>query len=175
VTYFINGGNHVQYPGEDRIEVPSPKDVATYDKKPEMSAQLVTEVMLTKLKTGIYDFAIVNFANVDMVAHTGNMPASVTAMELVDTCMGQIVKEVLELGGAVVLSADHGNGEELVNQQTGSNDTKHSTNPVPLLVIKEGLEARELSFGILADIAPTILGLLGIPKPADMTGRNLLG
>ncbi len=175
VTYFINGGNHVQYPGEDRIEVPSPKDVATYDKKPEMSAELVTEVMLNKLKTGIYDFAVVNFANVDMVAHTGNMPASVTAMELVDTCMGKIVAEVLALGGAVVLSADHGNGEELVNQQTGANDTKHSTNPVPLLVIKEGLEARELSFGILADIAPTILGLLGIPKSADMTGRNLLG
>lgn len=174
VTYFVNGRNQVQYPGEDRIEVPSPKDVATYDKKPEMSSELVTDLLIKKAKEEQYDVIMVNFANPDMVAHTGVLDASVTAMEVVDELIGKLTEFVLEVGGAMVITADHGNAEEMINLQDGSVDTKHSTNPVPLIIVKEGLEAKELSFGILADVAPTLLSLLGIEKPVEMTGRNLL-
>lgn len=174
VTYFLNGGNQIQYPGEDRIEVPSPKDVATYDQKPEMSTYIVTDLILKKVEENIYDVIMTNFANPDMVAHTGVLDASIKAMEVVDECVGRIVNFVLPLGGAVILTADHGNCEELIDLQTGNVDTKHSTNPVPLIIAKADLEPRELSFGMLADVAPSVLGLLGIPKPVEMTGRNLL-
>lgn len=174
VTYFVNGRNQAQYPGEDRIEVPSPKDVATYDLKPEMSAQLVTDVLLEKAKTGKYDVIMVNYANPDMVSHTGVLDATVKGMEVVDECIGKLAKFVLQNNGAMVITADHGNAEEMINLQDGSVDTKHSTNPVPLIIIQKGLQARELSFGILADVAPTVLSLLGIAKPVEMTGRNLL-
>lgn len=174
VTYFVNGGNQVQYPGEDRIEVPSPKDVATYDQKPEMSSYLVTDILLKKLETGIYDVAMLNYANPDMVGHTGILDATIKGMEVLDECIGKLTEFLIPRGGALILTADHGNAEELIDLQTGNVDTKHSTNPVPLIIAKQGLEARELSFGILADVAPTVLGLLGIPKPAEMTGRNLL-
>jgi len=117
---------------------------------------------------------ITNFANPDMVAHTGVLDASIKAMEVVDECIGRLVEFVIGKGGALVITADHGNTEEMIDEQTGNVDTKHSTNPVPLIVAKAGLDPRELSFGILADVAPTILGLLGIPKPPEMTGRNLL-
>ncbi len=174
VTYFINGGVQVQYPGEDRIEVPSPRDVATYDKKPEMSTYIVTDLILKKAEANIYDVMITNFANPDMVAHTGVLDATIKAMEVVDECVGKLVNYIIPRGGAIVITADHGNAEELIDEQTGNVDTKHSTNPVPLIIAKQTLEPRELSFGILADVAPTILGLMGIPKPLEMTGRNLL-
>lgn len=174
VTYFVNGRNQIQYPGEDRIEVPSPKDVATYDKKPEMSSQLVTDMLIKKAKEEDYDLIMVNFANPDMVAHTGVLDATVKGMEFLDGLIGKLTEFVLDVGGAMVITADHGNAEEMINLQDGSVDTKHSTNPVPLIIVKEGLEARELSFGILADVAPTVLGLMGINKPTEMTGRNLL-
>lgn len=174
VTYFVNGRNQTQYPGEDRIEVPSPKDVATYDKKPEMSTPKVVEILLEKANEGIYDVIMCNLANPDMVSHTGVLDATVEAMEILDKYVGQLAAYVLQNKGALVITADHGNAEEMINLQDGAVDTKHSTNPVPLIIIKEGLQARELSFGILADVAPTVLSLLGIPKPVEMTGRNLL-
>ena len=174
VTYFFNGGNQTVYPGEDRIEVPSVKDVATYDQKPEMSTGKVCEIITRKIDEEYYDLIVVNFANADMVAHTGVLDATIKAMEVVDNYMGTLVEKVLSKDGAVIISADHGNAEEMFNLQSGDVDTKHSTNPVPLMIIKNGLDGRELSIGILADIAPTILAIMGIQKPLEMTGRNLL-
>lgn len=174
VTYFINGRNQTQMPGEDWIEVPSPKDVATYDQKPEMSARMVTDVLIKNIEEDIYDFIVVNYANADMVAHTGVLNASIKAMQIVDECIGRVYEAVMKKNGAIVISADHGNAEEMFNRQTGKADTKHSTNPVPLIIVQEGLAQRELSYGILADIAPTILTMLGLDIPEDMTGRNLL-
>jgi 2,3-bisphosphoglycerate-independent phosphoglycerate mutase len=174
VTYFFNGGNQIQYPGEDHIEVPSPKDVATYDLKPEMSAVEVTDVLIKKIEENIYDVIIINFANPDMVAHTGVIEATIKAMEITDECVGKIYRAIKDKGGAMIISSDHGNAEEMIDLQTGNIDTKHSTNPVPLLVLKNGLESREIPFGILADVVPTALALLGIPKPVEMTGRDLL-
>jgi 2,3-bisphosphoglycerate-independent phosphoglycerate mutase len=174
VTYFLDCGNEEIYPGEDRIEVPSPKDVATYDQKPEMSAELVADILIQKIDEGAYDFIAVNFANPDMVAHTGVLEASIKAMEVTDSIVGRIVNKVLEKKGAVLITSDHGNCEELIDMQTGGVDTKHSTNPVPLIIVKEGEVPRELTVGILADIAPTILAILGIQKPPSMIGRNLL-
>ncbi len=174
VTYFFNAGHEGALPGETQLEVPSPKDVATYDQKPEMSQKWVTDVLLQKLDETDYDFALVNFAGPDMVAHTGIIDATIKSMEVVDECIGRIIDKVLEKKGAVIITADHGNAEEMINLQTGEPDTQHSVNPVPIIIIQEGLQARELTVGILADVAPTILGMLNIEKPAEMTGRNLL-
>lgn len=174
VTYFMNGRNQKQSPGEDWVEVPSPRDVSTYDQKPEMSAKMVTDVVIEKINSETYDFIVINFANADMVGHTGMIGPTVKAMEIIDECIGRIIEATLNKKGALIITADHGNAEELVNQQTGQVDTQHSTNPVPLLIVKRDLEPRELSFGILADVAPTILAMLGLEKPQDMTGRNLL-
>jgi len=174
VTYFINGGNEIPYQEEERIEIPSPRDVATYDKKPQMSIYEVTNILLSKIREQSYDFIISNFANPDMVAHTGVIDATVKAVEVTDKCVGKVVDSTLSFGGAVVITADHGNTEELINLQTGKVDTEHSTNPVPFIFIARDLQGRELHFGILGDIAPTILSVLGIQKPSSMTGRNLL-
>jgi 2,3-bisphosphoglycerate-independent phosphoglycerate mutase len=174
VTYFINGGNEFSYPGEDRIEIPSPKDVATYDKKPQMSAYEVTNTLLQKIREQTYDFIILNFANPDMVAHTGVIEATKKAITVTDECLGKIVDAALSIGGALIVTADHGNAEELINLQTGKIDTEHSTNPVPFIFIANKIQGRELNFGILADIAPTMLAVLGFQKPSTMTGRNLL-
>jgi 2,3-bisphosphoglycerate-independent phosphoglycerate mutase len=174
VTYFVNGRNQQQYPGEDRVEIPSPRDVATYDQKPEMSAHLITDILLSKLQLGIYDVVFVNYANPDMVAHTGVLSASIKAMEVTDYCIGRLMDYLLPIGGALVITADHGNAEEMFNLQDGNVDTKHSTNPVPLILVQNGLTPREMSVGILADVAPTVLAMLGIEKPLEMTGRNLL-
>lgn len=174
VTYFLNGGNQIQYPGEDHIEVPSPRDVATYDKKPEMSALPVTDVLLKQIDRDYYDVIILNYANADMVGHTGVLDATVKSIEIVDACLAKLIEKVLSKKGCILITADHGNAEELIDTQTGNIDTKHSTNPVPMLIVKEGLQSREFPFGILADISPTILALLGIVKPKDMTGRDLL-
>lgn len=174
VTYFFNAGHQGALPGEDQVEVPSPKDVATYDQKPEMSQKWVTDILLEKLDTDQYDFIVVNFAGPDMVGHTGVIEATIKSIEIADECVGRIVDKVLAKGGAAIITADHGNAEEMIDPQNGQPDTKHSVNPVPVIIIKDGLEPRELLVGNLADVAPTILHLLGIEKPAEMTGRNLL-
>lgn len=175
VTYFLNGGHEEIYPGEDRVEIPSPKDVATYDQKPEMSAYLVTDLLVTKIKTGNYSFIVVNYANADMVAHTGVLKATIKAVEIFDECVGRVVEATKEVGGVTLISADHGNAEELIDLRTGEIDTKHSINPVPLLIISDAIKVgEELPVGNLADIAPTILGILKLQPPLEMSGRNLL-
>jgi len=175
VTYFFNGGREDPFKGEDRILIPSPH-VATYDLKPEMSSNQIAKIVCQKLIQKIYDFIIVNFAPCDMVAHTGNLKATIKGVEAVDDCTGKIVKKVLALNGVCLITADHGNAEEIINIVTGEMDTEHSANPVPLIVVSNEYHAynRHLQMGILADVSPTILFLLGIRKPVEMTGRNLL-
>ncbi len=174
VTYFFNCRKKDPFPGEDRIEIASPKDVKTYDQKPQMSAYEVTNNLIQKITSNLYDFIVVNYASTDMVPHTGVLNASVNAVKAVDECIGQLVNVILQKGGAAILTADHGNAEELINMQTGKVDTEHSTNPVSFIYIRQGYKPKELSFGILADIAPTILDTLRLKKPETMTGRNLL-
>jgi 2,3-bisphosphoglycerate-independent phosphoglycerate mutase len=174
VTYFFNGTNKEIYPGETWLEIPSPKDVATYDQKPEMSQKWVTDVLIDKINSEEFDFILVNYAGPDMVAHTGVIDATIKAMNACDECIGRVVEAALNKKGAVLITADHGNAEELVDQQSGEADTKHSTNQVPFIAIKEGLTGKELPVGGLSDVAPTILKLLGLSIPADMTGRDLL-
>lgn len=176
VTFYFNGQQETKFPGEDRIIIPSPK-VPTYDQKPEMSAYLITEKLLESLREGTdYSFILINFANVDMVGHTGNIGPAVRACEVVDECIGKISNYVLAFGGTLLITADHGNVEEMINLHTGQIDTEHSTNPVPLVAISRKFlgKATMLPLGILADVAPTVLALLGIEKPTSMTGRNLL-
>ncbi len=177
VTYYFNGQREDAFPGEDRIEIPSP-NIATYDLKPEMSAYQLTDELIKKIKTGIYDFILVNFANPDMVGHTGVLSAGIKACEAVDQCLGPIVQTVANLDGTCVVTADHGNVEEMINVQTGEVDTEHSTNPVPFIVVNskfaQSRGGQVLPQGILADVAPTILSLMGLEKPDQMTGRNLL-
>lgn len=175
VTYYMNGQREEVFEGEDRQIIPS-KKVATYDLAPEMSAYEITNSMIDKINQDIYDVIIANLANADMVAHTGNLEATIKACEVVDECVGQIVKTVFNKGGAVIITADHGNAEELINNETGEMDTEHSIYPVPLIVIarKYMHQSNMLPTGILADVAPTILSVLGVPKPADMTGRELV-
>ncbi len=170
VTYFFNGGHEEEWAGETRILVPSPRDVATYDEKPEMSAPEVAARFAREIGKG-YRFGIVNFANPDMVGHTGLIPAAVAAVQTVDTCLGTVVDAVQRAGGVAVITADHGNAEEML-EADGSPDTAHSTNPVPLVVTEPGPAIR--SGGGLRDLAPTCLGLLGLPKPDLMTGASLL-
>ena len=173
VTFFFNGGVEAEVPGERRILVPSPRDVPTYDHKPQMSALKVTEELLAQLAGGQFDFVVVNFANADMVGHTGVIPAAIAAIEAVDACLGQIVAEVINLGGVCLVTADHGNADNML-EPDGSANTAHSTNPVPFIAAlpAAGIVVRE--GGILADIAPTILHLLGIESPPEMTGHDLL-
>lgn len=176
VTYFFNGRREDSFPLEDRVVVASPK-VATYDMKPEMSTLEITNVLLSRLRQGVYDFIVVNFASPDMVSHTGVLDAAVLACEVVDECLGVIVKNVNLLGGACVITADHGNVEEMINFSTGQVDTEHNSNPVPLIVIRPtdfSDTRRALPMGTLVDVAPTILDLMGISKPAEMTGRSLI-
>ncbi len=171
VTFFFNGGVEAEYPGESRILVPSPRDVPTYDKKPEMSAFAVTDALVHRLGAGVCDFVVVNFANPDMVGHSGVIPATVKAVETVDACVGRVVDAVAALGGACLVTADHGNAEEML-QPDGSPNTAHSTNPVPFLATATGVKSCD--GGRLCDLAPTILGLLGVAPPAEMTGTPLL-
>ena len=177
VTYFINGGREDPFPMEDRVHIPSPK-VPTYDLKPEMSAVAITDYIVKKLSSSLYDFYIVNFANVDMVAHTGSISATIKAVEVVDTCLKRIADEVLAKGGALVITADHGNAEVMINSTAGGADTEHSENPVPLIVVSKEFQhssTSQLPSGVLADVAPTVLALMGITKPGTMMGQNLLG
>ncbi|WP_330386543.1 2,3-bisphosphoglycerate-independent phosphoglycerate mutase [Tindallia californiensis] len=172
VTYFFNGGVEKPSEGEDRILIQSPK-VATYDLKPEMSASEVTQELLRYLDSNNADFIVVNYANPDMVGHTGVMEAVVKSLETVDECMGMIVKKVLELEGVILITSDHGNAEELIDVQTGNTVTAHTTNPVPLMLA--GLGSVELrQQGKLCDLAPTVLDIMNMNKPKEMSGRSLL-
>ena len=170
VTFFFNGGVERQYEGEDRILVKSPA-VATYDMQPEMSAYEVTDKMVEAVKSGKYDAAVLNFANCDMVGHTGVFEAAVKAVEAVDACVGRVCDAVKEMGGVVLLTADHGNADKMY-EPDGSPFTAHTTNPVPFLVMGKNCELR--SGGKLADIAPTMLKLMGLPQPAEMTGESII-
>jgi 2,3-bisphosphoglycerate-independent phosphoglycerate mutase len=172
VTYFFNGGREQPYPREDRELVPSPK-VATYDTAPEMSAAGVAEVLASAIAKGTYDFAIVNYANPDMVGHTGDIAATERAMAATDAAVGKTVDAALAADGAVLLTADHGNAEEMLFPD-GSRNTQHSTDPVPVVFIARDSERYRLRDGGLRDVAPTLLELLGLPVPARMTGRSLL-
>jgi 2,3-bisphosphoglycerate-independent phosphoglycerate mutase len=170
VTYFFNGGEEDPYPGEERCLVDSPRDVPTYDHKPEMSAPEAAEAFARRWREADYGFGIINFANPDMVGHTGVIEAAVKAVETVDGCLEQVVDAVHETGGACVITADHGNADDML-EEDGSPDTAHSTNPVPLVVTADVGELRD--DGILADVAPTILALMGREQPPEMTGRLL--
>ncbi len=172
VTYFLNGGEEAVYPGEDRIMVPSPK-VATYDLQPEMSAPELTEKAVEAIRSGRYDLIVLNFANPDMVGHTGSLPAAIKACETVDAGLARIAAAIEEAGGRLVVTADHGNAELMKDPTSGGPHTAHTTNPVPVLLHNAPAGTR-LAEGRLADIAPTLLALLGLPQPAAMTGRSLL-
>jgi 2,3-bisphosphoglycerate-independent phosphoglycerate mutase len=170
VTFFFNGGVERQYEGEDRVLVPSPK-VATYDLQPEMSAPEVTEKCVERILSGEYDVVILNFANCDMVGHTGVFNAAVKAVETVDACVGKVVDATLQMGGIAMVTADHGNSEQMLQEDGKSPMTAHTTNPVPFILCGAGTELRP---GRLADIAPTILDVMGLEQPAEMDGKTLI-
>jgi 2,3-bisphosphoglycerate-independent phosphoglycerate mutase len=183
VTYFFNGGVEKPFPGEDRVLVQSPK-VATYDLKPEMSAQGIADAVVKSIDDGTFDVMVVNFANADMVGHSGKIPPTIAAVETVDGCLGQIHGALRQHGGAMIVTADHGNAEQMIDPATGGPQTAHTTNPVPFIVAAEHAvtppnfkgDARRFmlrSDGALQDIAPTMLAILGIPQPKEMTGRDL--
>jgi 2,3-bisphosphoglycerate-independent phosphoglycerate mutase len=172
VTYFLNGGREQPYAGEDRIMVPSPK-VATYDLQPEMSAPELTDKAVAAVNSGKYDLIVLNYANADMVGHTGSLPAAIKAVETVDTGLGRIADAIEKSGGALLVTADHGNCEMMRDPATGGPHTAHTTNPVPLMLVggrNRGLVAE----GRLADLAPTLLELMELPRPKEMTGSSLL-
>ncbi|HEY7150421.1 MAG TPA: 2,3-bisphosphoglycerate-independent phosphoglycerate mutase [Solirubrobacterales bacterium] len=171
VTYFFNGGREAEWEGEERRLVPSVRDVPTYDHKPEMSARAAAKAFREGWEEDAYRFAIINFANADMVGHTGVIPAAVAAVETVDGCLGEVIATVHRAGGACLVTADHGNADHML-EPDGSPNTAHSTNPVPLIATVEGLSLGQ--GGILADVAPTALALLGIEQPPEMTGRSLI-
>jgi 2,3-bisphosphoglycerate-independent phosphoglycerate mutase len=173
VTYFFNGGVEKPFPGEDRVLVPSPK-VATYDLKPEMSAKGIAEAVVKAANDSAFDVVIVNFANADMVGHSGKIPPTVQAVETVDACLGEIYTAVRQRGGAMLITADHGNAEQMIDPATGGPHTAHTTNPVPFIVVAEDAHKISLrSDGSLQDISPTVLGMLGFPQPKEMTGKDL--
>jgi 2,3-bisphosphoglycerate-independent phosphoglycerate mutase len=171
VTYFFNGGEETPYPGEDRIMVPSPK-VATYDLQPEMSAPALTDKAVEAIGSGKYDLLIMNYANPDMVGHTGSLQAAIRAVETVDAGLGRIEAAIVKAGGALLVTADHGNCELMRDPETGGPHTAHTTNPVPIFLA--GQPGANLNDGRLADLAPTLLALLGLNQPTEMTGRSLV-
>ncbi|MFH1661766.1 MAG: 2,3-bisphosphoglycerate-independent phosphoglycerate mutase [Candidatus Falkowbacteria bacterium] len=187
VTYFFNSGREEKSKGEDHKLVPSPR-VASYDLKPEMSALKVTEILVKDIEDDKYDFILVNFANADMVGHTGNIKAAVKGIEAVDKCLSKVAEAVLEKDGVLLFTADHGNAEVMFNMQTGQKDKEHTANPVPFVVVGKEFEGRNLGKqdapggdlsllqpqGILSDVAPTILKIMNLPKPKEMTGRSLI-
>ncbi len=171
VTFFFNGGEEKQYPGEDRILVPSPK-VETYDLKPEMSAYEVTDKVVEAINSKKYDCIILNYANPDMVGHTGVLEAAIKAIETIDECVGRVVKAINNQDGVLLITADHGNAEQMIDYKTGEPHTAHTTNPVPLILV--GMENAKLREGRLADLAPTMLDIMNLEKPAEMTGESLI-
>lgn len=175
VTYFFNGGREEAFVGEERKLVPSPKDVATYDEKPEMSALAVAESVKSAIETGQFDFVLVNFANPDMVGHTGVLQAAIDAVEVVDRAIGMVVEAAVQRGGAVIITADHGNCELMIDPETGRPHTAHTTNPVPLLYVNpKDTQAALRAGGRICDVAPTMLQLMQVTQPKAMTGVSLL-
>jgi 2,3-bisphosphoglycerate-independent phosphoglycerate mutase len=174
VTYFFNGGEENKFPGEERILIPSPKDVATYDLKPEMSARAVTDALTKYLRDQDVGLVIANYANADMVGHTGNFEASVKAVEVIDECLGKVIDAAIGKKGKVVITADHGNIEQLIDYDTGMLHTAHTTNLVPVILVDEERKKCQLNQGSGVDIAPTLLRLLGLPQPQEMTGHSLI-
>jgi 2,3-bisphosphoglycerate-independent phosphoglycerate mutase len=174
VTYFFNGGVEQPFPGEERVLVPSPK-VATYDLKPEMSAEGIAETVEKAVEGSAFDVIVVNFANADMVGHSGKIEPTVKAVEAVDASLARIYAAVQRKGGAMIVTADHGNAEQMIDPATGGPHTAHTTNPVPLIVVSEQKNHFRLRpDGALQDISPTLLSLLGIPQPKEMTGHSLI-
>lgn len=175
VTFFFNDYRNEPFDGEDRTLVPSPRDVATYDRKPEMSAYGVTDEMLSRIESDRYDLFILNYANGDMVGHTGNLDAAIKAVETVDECVGRVVDAVLKKGGSAIVTADHGNCEQMIDPETGGPHTAHTTYGVDLIVVDDRFKGKTLrEGGRLADIAPTLLAMRGIDQPSEMTGISLL-
>jgi 2,3-bisphosphoglycerate-independent phosphoglycerate mutase len=175
VTFFFNDYREEPFPGEDRQIIPSPRDVATYDQKPEMSALGVCDETVRRIDSGAYDLIVVNFANCDMVGHTGVLAAAVKAVEVVDECVGKILAALARQGGAAIVLADHGNCEQMIDPETGTPHTSHTTFDVELIVVDDHFRGRKLrSGGRLADVAPTALQMFGLPKPPDMTGQSLI-
>ena len=174
VTFFFNGGIEEPNEGEDRVLVPSPKEVATYDLKPEMSAPAVCDKLVEAIKSGKYDVIIINFANPDMVGHTGVEAAAIKAIEAVDACVGRAVDAIKEVDGVLFICADHGNAEQLIDYETGEPFTAHTTNPVPFILVNADPSYKLREGGCLADIAPTLIELMGMEQPKEMTGRSLL-
>lgn len=172
VTFFFNGGEETPFPLEDRILVPSPRDVATYDKKPEMSAREITDKLVEMINSRQYGFILVNYANPDMVGHTGIVEAAVKAVEVLDECLSRVIGAAWEEGMVALITADHGNIEVMFDPSTGQPHTAHTTDPVPFLIARK--EAKLRGAGILADVAPTVLDIMEIPIPAEMTGKSLL-
>jgi 2,3-bisphosphoglycerate-independent phosphoglycerate mutase len=173
VTFFFNGGEEREFPGETRILVPSPK-VATYDQQPEMSAPAVTDRLVAAIADDEFDFIVVNYANTDMVGHTGNLAAAMRAAEAVDHCLGRLEEAVRLAGGMMIVTADHGNAETMIDADTGAAHTAHTTNPVPIVLVGDAVRVGALADGGLADIAPTVLDLLALAPPAAMTGQSLI-
>jgi 2,3-bisphosphoglycerate-independent phosphoglycerate mutase len=170
VTFFMSGGREEKFPGEERILINSPK-AATYDLQPEMSAYEVTDALLKEIQADRFDAILLNFANPDMVGHSGMLEPTIKAIETVDECLGKIVDLILDKGGSAIITADHGNADEVVTLE-GEPMTAHTTNPVPVIVTKQGIQLRD--GGILGDLAPTMLDLLGLGQPAEMTGKTLI-
>jgi 2,3-bisphosphoglycerate-independent phosphoglycerate mutase len=173
VTFFFNGGRETIFPGEERILVPSPK-VATYDQQPEMSAPEVTDKVVEAIRSGHFDVIVLNYANTDMVGHTGKLDAAMKAVETVDACLGRLAEAVEKAGGTLVITADHGNAEMMRDPETGEPHTAHTLNPVPFVIVNPPGAIARVENGRLADVAPTLLGLLDLPKPAAMTGHSLI-
>ena len=173
VTFFLNGGREAEFPGEERVMVPSPR-VATYDLKPEMSAFEVTDKLVAAIEGGRFDLIVVNYANGDMVGHTGDLNATIAAVEAVDACLGRLAHAVTAAGGALLITADHGNAEQMTDPGTGQAHTAHTMNKVPAILVNAPSWAAALEDGRLADVAPTLFALLELPKPAEMTGRSLI-
>jgi 2,3-bisphosphoglycerate-independent phosphoglycerate mutase len=173
VTFFFNGGRELVFPGEERILVPSPK-VATYDQQPEMSAPEVTDKVVEAIRSGRFDAIVMNYANADMVGHTGHIDAATKAVETIDFCLGRLSEAVEQAGGTLVITADHGNAEMMRDRETGEPHTAHTLNPVPFIVVNPPAEIGHLENGRLSDIAPTLLDILGLTTPAAMTGHSLI-
>ena len=174
VTFFFNGGVEEPNQGEDRVLVNSPKDVATYDLKPEMSAYQVCDKLTEAIRSGKYDVIIINFANPDMVGHTGVQAAAIKAVETVDECVGKAVAAVKEMDGVLFICADHGNAEQLIDYETGAPFTAHTTNPVPFILVNYDPAYTLREGGCLADIVPTLIQIMGKEQPKEMTGKSLL-
>ncbi|MCI9106136.1 MAG: 2,3-bisphosphoglycerate-independent phosphoglycerate mutase [Lachnospiraceae bacterium] len=174
VTFFFNGGIEEPNEGEERFLIPSPKEVATYDLKPEMSAPAVCDKLVEVIRSGKYDVVIINFANPDMVGHTGVEAAAIQAIEAVDHCVGRVVDAIKETGGVMFICADHGNAEQLIDYETGEPFTAHTTNPVPFILVNADPAYKLREGGCLADIAPTLIELMGLEQPKEMTGKSLL-